>query len=129
MQRTSRWSTRVASLFDLVAVLVAMASTRPVASSTEADAAAEIEEKLAPLYRVICHDDPVTTMDFVVEVLRGVFRLPQAAAVQLMLSVHRTGAAVIGRYPRETAQRRVKRAVTLARANGFPLAFTIERDE
>jgi len=89
----------------------------------------EVSEELAPLYRVIGHDDPVTTMDFVVQVLRGVFRLPQATAVERMLCIHYTGAALIGRYPESTARRRVARATRLARANGFPLTFTIERDE
>ena len=89
----------------------------------------ELREDLAPLFRVICHDDPVTTMDFVVEVLRGVFKLPHLRAVELMLRVHHTGAAVIGRYPEETARRRVARATRLARANSFPLTFTIEKDD
>lgn len=89
----------------------------------------EVREKLAPLYRVICHDDPVTTMDFVIQVLRGVFRQPEARAVELMLRVHQTGAAVIACYPRETAKQRVQRATTLARADGFPLTFTVELDD
>ena len=89
----------------------------------------QVVEELAPLYRVIGHDDPITTMDFVVQILRGVFHLPQATAVERMLCIHYTGAALIGRYPESTARRRVARATRLARASGFPLTFTIERDE
>lgn len=89
----------------------------------------DVREKLAPLWRVICHDDPITTMDFVVEVLRSVFKLPQPRAVELMLRVHHTGAAVVGRYPEEAARRRVTRATGLARAKGYPLTFTIEKDD
>ena len=106
-----------------------MASAGSSLPTTEVDSATEIEEKLAPLYRVIGHDDPVTTMAFVVEVLRGVFRLPQAVAVERMLTIHHTGAALIGRYPKETAERRVTRATGRARARGFPLTFTIEKDD
>ena len=35
-----------------------------------------VEEAVAPLSRVVCHDDPHTTMEFVVQVFTGVFRLP-----------------------------------------------------
>ncbi len=86
------------------------------------------EEMLAPLWRVICHDDPVTTMDFVVEVLMEVFRLPTARAFALMMRVHHTGAAVIGRWPESVAKARAERGRAKARGAGFPLAFTVERD-
>ena len=89
----------------------------------------QLREELAPLHRVICHDDPVTTMEFVVGVLRGIFRMPSQRSIELMLRVHHSGAAVIGRYPQEVARRRVTRATRLARANGFPLTVTTEKDD
>ncbi len=87
------------------------------------------KRQTAPLSKVICHDDPSTTMDFVVSVLRGVFRLPQARAVERMLHVHHSGAALIGCYPKSLAKRRAERAMALARANGFPLTFTVEHGD
>jgi ATP-dependent Clp protease adaptor protein ClpS len=89
---------------------------------------AETQARTAPRFRVICHDDPSTTTVFVVSVLRGVFRLPEARAVERMLCVHHTGTAIIGRYPRSLAERRVQRATATARANGYPLTFTVEQD-
>ncbi|MEM7310228.1 MAG: ATP-dependent Clp protease adaptor ClpS [Planctomycetota bacterium] len=86
----------------------------------------EVRERLAPLHSVICHDDPITTMEFVVDVLKGVFRVPHVRAVALMLAVHHAGAVEIGRYPEETAKRKAGRATGLARAEGFPLTFTIQ---
>ncbi len=86
-------------------------------------------EELAPLCRVVCHDDPVTTMDFVVEVLRAVFRVRAVRAVELMFLVHQSGTAVLGRWPEAAARRKVDRATALARAQGFPLTFTIEEAE
>ena len=65
-----------------------MSSAGASPPATEADTGSEIEEKLAPLYRVICHDDPITTMDFVVEIPRGIFKVPHAGAVRLMMEVH-----------------------------------------
>jgi len=46
--------------------------TEPVAGS---------ETKLAPLYRVLIHNDDVTPMDFVVRVLEEIFKLDAARAV------------------------------------------------
>lgn len=90
---------------------------------------AETEKRTSPLFRVICHDDPSTTMDFVVGILCAVFRMPEPRAVERMLCVHRTGAALIGCYPKSLAERRVQRATALARANSYPLTFTVEEDD
>lgn len=85
--------------------------------------------QVAPLHRVICHDDPHTTCEFVVEVLRAVFRLPQGRAEELMWRVHHSGAAVIGCYPKTLAEKRATRAMGLARTRGFPLSFSVELDD
>lgn len=96
------------------------------AVSPEIEVAVEHEEKLAPLWRVVCHDDPVTTMEFVVEVLRAVFRVRAVRAVELMYRVHHSGNAVLGHWPEAAARRKVRRATALARSQGFPLTFTAE---
>ncbi|MEM8709591.1 MAG: ATP-dependent Clp protease adaptor ClpS [Planctomycetota bacterium] len=88
-----------------------------------------VDERLAPLWKVICHDDPITTMDFVVDVLTKIFRQPLPRAIELMLRVHQTGSAVIGRWPESVARRKVNRAHALARADQFPLTLSIEEDE
>jgi ATP-dependent Clp protease adaptor protein ClpS len=89
----------------------------------------EVKERLAPLSRVVCHDDPVSTMDFVMHVLMDQFRLTYDRAEDRMMTVHNKGAAVIGHYPRTLAEKRVTRAKGYARANGFPLTFSIEEAE
>lgn len=101
----------------------------PAVAEPEQEEATDVADSLSPLWRVVCHDDPVTTMDFVVSVLQEVFRLPFPRAFDLMMRVHRTGSAVIGRYPESTAKERAERARGKARAAGFPLTFTVERDD
>jgi ATP-dependent Clp protease adaptor protein ClpS len=108
---------------------VAPGTTKPDVAEPDVTPDSDADESLAPLWRVICHDDPVTTMGFVVEVLQEVFRLPQARAFELMMRVHQTGSAVIGRWPESTAKQRAERARAKARAAGFPLTFTVERDD
>jgi ATP-dependent Clp protease adaptor protein ClpS len=86
------------------------------------------DDQLAPRWRVICHDDPVTTMEFVVQILRGVFGLSEARAHQVMMRAHAKGSATVGRWPEGEARAKVERAMARARAAGFPLTFTAEPD-
>jgi len=90
---------------------------------------AQGQERLGRLWRVICHDDPHTTMDFVVDVLMKVFRQPAPRAFELMLRVHHSGSALIGAWPESVARRKVAKAQASARSDGFPLTFSIEEDE
>lgn len=104
-------------------------SAMPPKPDVEQDQETEVTESLAPLHRVICHDDPKTTMEFVVTVLRGVFKLSSPRAMEVMYQVHYTGAALVGCWPEAVATRKVRRATSLAGAQGFPLTFSIEPDD
>lgn len=79
--------------------------------------------------KVILHNDDITTMEFVVFILRGVFELSWERAEDVMLTAHLRGIAYVGTYPLEDAKYRVGQAHALARAEGFPLALTIEPEE
>jgi len=89
---------------------------------------AEVTPSLANLWKVICHDDPHTTMDFVVDVLIKIFRQPAPRAIELMMRVHTTGSAVIGIWPESVARKKANLAHARARAEGFPLTFSVEED-
>jgi ATP-dependent Clp protease adaptor protein ClpS len=89
----------------------------------------EVDQRLGRLWRVICHDDPHTTMDFVVEVLMTVFRQPSPRAFELMLCVHHAGSALIGSWPESVARKKVATAQARARLDGFPLTFSVEADD
>ena len=82
--------------------------------------------ELPHMYRVIFHNDDITTMDFVVEVLEKVFRKSTAEATSLMLQVHTQGQAAVGTYTYDIAVTRRNKAKAMARAEGFPLRITIE---
>ncbi len=87
------------------------------------------DQRLGRLWRVICHDDPHTTMDFVVEVLMTVFRQPSPRAFELMLRVHHAGSALVGSWPESVARGKVAKAQANARMDGFPLTFSVEVDD
>ena len=88
----------------------------------------ETKEKtaLAPRWKVLLHDDPVTTFDFVLGVLRQVFALPQAEARRITQEAHDTGTALVTVLSYEQAEFRCEQVRSLARPHGFPLTVTME---
>lgn len=72
-------------------------------------------------YQVLIYNDDFTPMDFVVEVLMEIFDKEQAAAVALMMSVHRGNYAIAGIYPKDIARTKAAEAVQWARSKGYPL--------
>jgi ATP-dependent Clp protease adaptor protein ClpS len=81
-----------------------------------------------PLFRVLLHNDDYTTMEFVVEVLKSVFRHDEHQAMRIMLHVHHRGVGVAGVYPREIAETKAEKAMSMARAAEFPLLVTCEAE-
>ncbi len=81
------------------------------------------------LWKVILLNDDFTPRDFVVEVLKAVFRMNESQAYGVMLTAHQKGACVIAVYTRDVADTKAKEATELGKANGFPLYFTTEPEE
>ena len=79
-----------------------------------------------PLYRVIIHNDEITPMDFVIDILMSIFMLPTANAAHVMYTAHLNGNAYVQTLPKSEAQRRINKAHFAARFKGYPLQFTIE---
>lgn len=78
------------------------------------------------LYRVILHNDDYTAMDFVVEILEGIFHKTPAEAYRIMMTVHLEGRGLAGVYPHEVAETKVESVHVAARARGFPLLASLE---
>src|ERR1700728_4254253 len=82
-----------------------------------------------PLYKVILLNDDFTPREFVVMVLKAVFRMNEDQAYQVMMTAHRRGACVIAVYTRDVAETKAKEATELGKAKGYPLFFTTEPEE
>lgn len=76
-------------------------------------------------YLVIMHNDDVTTMDFVVMVLKQIFRKTEHDAIKIMLEVHIKGKGVAGKYPYDIARTKAEQTMRLARTNNYPLRLTV----
>ena len=84
------------------------------------------ETELEPLYRVIIHNDDVTPMDFVVQILKTIFYLSNPKAAEIMLTAHYYGTAYVQTLPKSEAERRINKAHFAAGLEGYPLHFSIE---
>jgi ATP-dependent Clp protease adaptor protein ClpS len=82
-----------------------------------------------PLYKVILLNDDFTPREFVVQVLKAVFRMGAERAYAVMMTAHRKGACVIAVYARDVAETKAKEATDLGRQKGYPLFFTTEPEE
>ena len=80
-------------------------------------------------WKVVLHNDDFTTMEFVLEVLTGVFHRTTVEAFDLMMEVHQRGACIAGVYTREVAETKVDTVERLARAAEFPFLATMEPED
>ena|SRR5687767_693646 len=81
------------------------------------------------LWKVILLNDDYTPREFVVQVLKAVFRMNEDEAYRVMMTAHRRGACVIAVYTKDVADTKAKEATELGKSNGFPLYFTTEPEE
>jgi ATP-dependent Clp protease adaptor protein ClpS len=77
-------------------------------------------------YNVIMLNDDSTPMEWVIDVLKTIFKHSQKSAEQLTLTIHNDGSAVVGTYIHEIAEVKSIEAVTASRQAGFPLQVRIE---
>jgi ATP-dependent Clp protease adaptor protein ClpS len=82
-----------------------------------------------PLWKVILLNDDYTPREFVVLVLKAVFRMNESHAYKVMMTAHQRGACVIAVYARDVAETKAKEATEMGRGKGYPLYFTTEKEE
>ena len=81
-----------------------------------------------PLYKVLLLNDDFTPMEFVVHVLERLFNMTRGQAIEIMLTVHRKGVAVVGVFSHEVAETKVAQVMELARRQQHPLQCTMEKE-
>jgi len=77
-------------------------------------------------YKVIFLNDDKTPIEFVIDLLKSVFRHTDETAKDITLKVHNEGFAVVGVYSFEIAEQKGVEATNLARQAGFPLQIKID---
>jgi ATP-dependent Clp protease adaptor protein ClpS len=82
-----------------------------------------------PMYKVLLLNDDYTPMEFVVHVLERFFGVSHSQAVEIMLTVHKKGVAVVGVFSYEIAETKVAQVMDFARRNQHPLQCTMEKED
>ena len=81
------------------------------------------------LHKVILFNDDYTPRDFVVQVLKAVFRLNETQALNVMMTAHRKGVCVVAVFARDIAETKAARGTEAGAAKGYPLRFGTEPEE
>lgn len=84
--------------------------------------------KRPPLYKVMLLNDDYTPMEFVVHVLERFFGIGHSGAIELMLTVHKKGLAVVGVFSHEIAETKVMQVMDCAKQHEHPLQCTMEKE-
>jgi ATP-dependent Clp protease adaptor protein ClpS len=98
----------------------------PQAPTVTPKTVTEERTALAPLWKVLLHNDEVTTFEFVVGLLIRVFQKGPDEALRLTQEVHDTGSALITVTGFERAELYVEQVRSLARPQGYPLVASME---
>jgi ATP-dependent Clp protease adaptor protein ClpS len=81
------------------------------------------------MYKVILINDDFTPREFVVMVLKAVFRIGEETSARMMMTAHKLGSCVIVVCTRDIAETKAKEATDYGKEAGFPLMFTTEPEE
>lgn len=88
----------------------------------------ELKTKRPPFFKVVLLNDDYTPMDFVVFLIKDIFRRPHEEAVAITMEIHKKGEGVAGIYTRDVAETKAELVITVARRNEYPLQCRIEKE-
>ena len=88
----------------------------------------KVKKKVPQLYKVILLNDDYTPMEYVVKLLKVVFKKGESEAVSIMLMVHEKGSGVCGVYTREIAETKVSTVLNMAKKDEHPLKCVMEEE-
>lgn len=107
---------------------LAMSDTNPT-TITRPRARPQLKVERPRLHKVILVNDDYTPREFVVAVLKGVFRTSEDQAYRIMITAHRKGTCVVAVFTRDVAETKATEGTDRGKQAGFPLQFTTEPEE
>lgn len=81
------------------------------------------------MHKVILLNDDFTPREFVVTVLKAVFRMNRSQAEAVMLAAHQRGVCVVAVFTREIAETKADEATEMGKRAGYPLTFTTQPED
>ena len=99
-----------------------------MATNTDLELIEETTLKHPKKYKVLILNDDYTSMEFVVDILMGIFHKSYQEAQNIMLEVHKKDKGVCGVYTNEIAETKIMQVHKKARESGFPLRAEMEEE-
>ena len=81
------------------------------------------------MYDVLFLNDDITTVEFVIKVLKQIFNKTQDEAVKITEAIHSNGQGIVGTYLFEIAEQKGIETTLLAREEGFPLQVKVQKQK
>ena len=78
-------------------------------------------------YDVLFLNDEITTVEFVIKILKQIFSKSQDEAIKVTQQIHEQGSGVVGTYLHEIAEQKGIETTLLAREAGYPLQVKIQK--
>ena len=79
------------------------------------------------LWDVIFLNDNITTMEFVIKVLKQIFGKTQEQAENITKQIHDQGQGIVGSYVHEVAEQKGIETTLLARQENMPLQVKVKK--
>ena len=81
------------------------------------------------LHKVILLNDDYTPREFVIGVLKSVFKMSEVEAYPVMNTAHTKGSCVVAVYTKDVAETKATAGTDAGRKDGHPLMFTTEPEQ
>ena len=79
------------------------------------------------MYDVIFINDNITTMDFVIRVLKQIYNRTPEQAQNITTKIHQDGQGIVGSYVHEVAEQKGIETTLAARQENFPLQVKVKK--
>ncbi len=79
-------------------------------------------------FHVIMFNDDITPVDWVIQILKQIYKHTSPSAEHLTMTIHNEGKAVVGTYFFEIAEQKSTETITASRNHGFPLQVKVEEE-
>ena len=97
-----------------------------MAEGTQVQIKTELYLSEPKMFAVVLHNDDITTMDFVVDLLMRIFHKSTVEGAEIMMSVHENGKGIAGVYTYDIAVTKKRQADLMSREQNFPLRLSVE---
>jgi len=100
-----------------------------IAQAIKTETREKIKNEEPGLYDVLFLNDDVTTVEFVILVLKQIFHKTPDEAIKITEAIHKNGQGIVGTYLFEIAEQKGIETTLLAREEGYPLQVKIQKQK